>query len=112
MTARRETVVVALMTAVMVTAVLEIPRLLPFNGHAREHVVSAQAATITDTSNPSCSMGSAPTITESNQSVTGSFVCVADLDGTGTKQIIVGNSSVVTIINNTGTVRKTITPWQ
>jgi len=112
MTARQETISVAIMTALIVTAVLEVPRYLPLNRHLREQVVSAQAATITDTSNPSCAITSAPTALENGEWITGSFVCVADLDGTGTKQIILGNSAVVTIINNTGAVRKTVSPWQ
>jgi len=100
------------MTALIVTAVLELPKYLPLNGHIREQVVAAQAATTTDTSNPSCAISSAPAAVVNGETFTGAFACVADLDGTGTKQIILGNSNVVTIINNTGTVRKTISPWQ
>jgi len=110
MVARKETILVAIVTAVLVSAVIEVPEHWPVKVRAQERVTPAWTATVPDISNPSCSMSSAPTIAANGTLIPGGFVCVADLDGTGTKEIIFGSQSEVVIINNTGTVRKAIFP--
>jgi len=57
---------------------------------------------------PSCSTASFGV----NASIFGTFACVADLDGTGKKQIVIGyeggTSGHAVILTNTGAIRQTI----
>lgn len=109
---RRETALVAIGTALLVTAILELPGRWPVKVHAQVHPVSTPTPTVSDPSSPSCAISSVPTTVQSGLVTTPGFVCIADLDGNGTKQIVVGMYRQVVIIDNTGAVRNTATlPW-
>lgn len=112
MVVRRDTVLVAIGTALLVSAILELPGRWPVKVRAQAQEVPTTLPTVSDPSSPSCAISSVPTTIQSGLVTTPGFVCVADLDGTGTKQIVVGMYKQVVIINNTGTVRSTATlPW-
>src|SRR4051812_29650034 len=76
-------------------------------GYLKPTPALAQTTTAAATA-PSCSTASFGV----NASIFGTFACVADLDGTGKKQIVIGyeggSSGHAVILTNTGAVRQTV----
>ena len=79
--------------------------------HLQPKIAIAQTTTATATP-PSCSTSATGT-GGSTSPTEGFFLCVADLDGNGKKQVVFGFSGfngigTVVILENTGTIRRTI----